>query len=75
MSTPRHTGRPATVGQKTGTWSGELDDLLALDGGLTDWELTFIDSARGRRDWDGCVTVKQAAKIAEIWDRECGGGS
>lgn len=62
--------RLAWVSKHTGTWSGELDDLLALDEGLSDWEVSFIDSVNDMRREHGSVTPKQVLKIRQIWDEK-----
>lgn len=46
-----------------------VKELLDLESGLTDWEITFLDSMiewfeQGRRP-----TSKQAAQISKVWDR------
>ncbi len=52
---------------------GELDDLLALDKGLSDWEVEFIESIATRfANAPMTITDKQVAKLHEIWDRRCG---
>jgi hypothetical protein len=45
-----------------------LDDLLALDEGLTNWEMDFIDSLH---NWKGCFTEKQADRLSAIWNKLC----
>lgn len=52
---------------------GEIDDLLAVESGLTDWEVGFIESV-SRRVENGRLplTDKQAATLHRIWDRVCG---
>lgn len=47
-----------------------LKDLLALDHGLTDWEVEFIENVN---QWSGPLTVKQMACIMKIWDKHCSG--
>jgi hypothetical protein len=52
---------------------GELDDLLALDEGLSDWEVEFIESIATRfANAPMTITNRQDAKLHEIWDRRCG---
>ena len=53
-------------------WRDELDDLLALESGLTDWEVGFIDSIDLRRDLDRPMSTKQIAMVRQVWDRRCG---
>jgi len=51
---------------------GELDDLLALDEGLSDWEVDFIEAmARRFADNHLAITDGQARKLHQIWDRRC----
>jgi phage antirepressor YoqD-like protein len=40
-----------------------LDELLAVDSGLTDWEVEFIENMS---KWRGLFSVRQAAKIEKI---------
>ena len=51
----------------------QLDDLLELEEGLTDWEVGFIESLshqRERPDWK--PSQKQAATLERIWkERIC----
>jgi len=52
---------------------GELYDLLALEEGLTDWEVEFIESIATRfANAPMTITEKQVAKLHEMWDRRCG---
>ncbi len=51
---------------------GELDDLLALEEGLSDWEIGFIDSINDRLERGDVLTERQTSKLHEIWDRHCG---
>ena len=60
--------------QELGLCSGELDDLLAEDSGLTDWELTFIEDlrlVRAAKGLDWRPSEGQRQKLHEIWDRVC----
>ena len=52
-------------------WQGELDDLLALEEGLTGWEVEFVESVEKRRQDGRDLTDGQIAKIHQIWDRRC----
>jgi hypothetical protein len=45
-----------------------LDELLALDSGLSDWEVNFIESVSHR---DDNLTEKQINIIYEIYERHC----
>lgn len=52
---------------------GELDDLLALDEGLSDWEVAFIESIATRfANAPMTFTENQVAKLHQVWDRRCG---
>ena len=46
----------------------EIEDLLAVEHGLTPWEVDFLDDMDGRERF----TAKQAEKVHQIWDRLCG---
>lgn len=51
---------------------GELDDLLALDEGLTDWEVEFLESIATRfADAPMTITLGQVRKLHHIWDERC----
>jgi len=50
---------------------GEITDLLNVDNGLSDWTVGFIDSINQRQESGLGLTVKQAAKVHELWDRHC----
>jgi len=54
------------------TTPGELDDLLALEGGLTAWEIDFVDSVNKAVEAGNNLSPKQQAVIHKIWDRLCG---
>ena len=51
---------------------GELDDLLDVECGLTDWELGLIESLHRQQCKGTKWTSKQIKKIHEIWDRLLG---
>ena len=68
----RNSNNKGKVWKGHGTWSAELDDLLALDEGLTDWEVNFVTSVDDMRRWRGYVTTRQAQTIAKVWDRRIG---
>jgi len=51
---------------------GEIDDLLKLENGLSEWEVNFIDSIAKQLRVHGGTTDKQAVKVHEVWDRHCG---
>jgi len=50
---------------------GELDDLIGLEEGLTDWEVEFLESVNRQFEIEGRVTQKQADKLHEIWVQRC----
>ena len=50
---------------------GELEDLLALESGLTDWEVEFIESLDARLRDGPDLTARQIGKLHKIWDRRC----
>ncbi len=50
---------------------GEIKDLLEKQGGLSEWEVSFIDSVNGQLKGQRTPTAKQIAKIHEIWDEHC----
>jgi hypothetical protein len=52
---------------------GELDDLLALEEGLTDWEVDFLETLATRfANAPMSITEGQVRKLHQIWDRRCG---
>lgn len=51
---------------------GEINDLLDLEDGLSDWELTFIESVNDQLDHGAVLTEKQTAKLHQIWARHLG---
>jgi len=51
--------------------SGELDDLLALDSGLTPWEVEFVDAMAGRRGDKQEFSRKQRIVLKKLWDKLC----
>ncbi|HUT58065.1 MAG TPA: hypothetical protein VNA25_09480 [Phycisphaerae bacterium] len=53
-------------------WRGELDDLLEVESGLSNWEVEFIETVDANRPAGKPPSDKQIAKIHEIWDRRCG---
>lgn len=46
-----------------------LDDLLAVEDGLSEWEVEFIDSLDRNRDVD--LSDKQADKLKQLHERHC----
>ena len=51
-----------------------LDDLLDVESGMSDWEVSFVDSVDQRRQQVGPampLTDKQRAKIDELWMEHC----
>ena len=55
-----------------GVTSGELDDLLNVDHGLTPWEVEFIEDMDRKRERTKWFTPRQVEKIRKLWDRHCG---
>lgn len=47
----------------------EVSDLLNVEGGLSDWEVKFIESVA---KWRGDFTEKQVVTIHKVWDRLLG---
>jgi len=45
-----------------------LEDLLAVEAGLTDWEIGFIENLA---NWEGDFTQKQIGMIYKIYERRC----
>jgi len=43
-----------------------LEELLAVEHGLTNKEIDFLDSLN---DWEGCFTVPQANWLEKIYER------
>jgi hypothetical protein len=43
-----------------------LNELLAVEEGLTEWEIEFLESLN---EWMGGFTEKQATKLEDIWNR------
>jgi len=43
-----------------------VDELLMVEGGLTEKEVDFID---GLPDWNGCFTIGQAEWLERIWNK------
>lgn len=50
----------------------ELRALLALESGLSDWELRFAESVLRQYEESKSFTYKQENKIGELWDKHCG---
>lgn len=46
---------------------GEFDDLLAVESGLTDWELGFIEDISDTIEVGDNLTAAQRDKLHEIW--------
>ncbi len=49
----------------------ELDDLLMVEEGLTDWEVEFIKNAHSQRLRNEELTGIQHDKLFEIWKQTC----
>jgi hypothetical protein len=45
-----------------------LQDLLALDEGLTNWEIDFIESVN---QWQSDLTPKQIETLDKIYEKRC----
>ena len=43
-----------------------LKDLLALEAGLTEWEVNFIEDLSHRK---AAFTEKQGAKLEAVWNK------
>lgn len=54
-----------------GRLRGQLQDLMVLEESLSDWELDFLDGEKGLTQWEGKFSVKQAAKLDEIYMSRC----
>ena len=46
----------------------KLADLLGVEGGLSGWDMKFIDSAD---KWVGSFTDNQAKALDRLWDVHC----
>ncbi len=53
-------------------WQGELDDLLKLETGLTDWEVKFVERLDVCRGCDIPPSDGQIEKLHQMWDERCG---
>lgn len=51
-----------------------LDELLETDHGLSDWQVTFIESLAERRkeNENYRLSEKQHDKLREAWEQHCG---
>lgn len=47
-------------------YKGMLEELLAVEHGLSNQEIDFLDNIN---DWDGCFSVPQAKWLQKIYDR------
>lgn len=47
----------------------EVEDLMTVEEGLSDWEMDFLDSVKQRFGVEGYLTSKQKFKINELWDK------
>ena len=50
---------------------GEVADMLAIEAGLTIWEMDFIEAMHALVRNGGSSTARQTAKVRELWDRHC----
>jgi hypothetical protein len=50
------------------TWRKELKQMLALEEGLNDWEVEFVDSLGKQAERTGFIpSKKQKDKLHQIW--------
>lgn len=49
-----------------------LNELLALDEGLTDWEVGFIESLDAARGMGFTFTERQRVKLRQVWNDRLG---
>jgi len=61
-----HSSHPQN--KQKGQYEEYLSDLDDLTEGLSNWELTFMQSLH---DWDGMWTGKQCETLEKIWDKHC----
>lgn len=52
--------------ESMGYYRSLLDELLALESGLTEWEVDFVDDLSR---WEGAFTEKQAETLEKIYER------
>ena len=50
---------------------GQLNDLLQVEKGLSDWELDFLDGSRGLTKWNGNFSIKQSHRLDKIYRKFC----
>lgn len=50
--------------------NGMVDGLLELKSGLTNWEITFIESVQSQFASNKRLTDKQMVKLMQIYDRK-----
>ena len=50
----------------------ELDDLVAVESGLSDWAVEFVESCERRRSEGRTLTERQVGVIHDLWDMRCG---
>ena len=52
---------------------GELDDLLLVEEGLSEWEVDFIDNINADVDVYGIarLTDRQKKKLHSVWFKHC----
>ena len=51
--------------------SGQLNDLLQVEKGLSDWELDFLDGPKGLTKWRGNFSVKQGQRLDKMYTEFC----
>jgi hypothetical protein len=47
-----------------------LEEVLELDSGLTDWEVTFIEDIAKRYEGGRQLTPRQQSKLHQIWEEK-----
>jgi hypothetical protein len=64
------------MGAPYDVWKSMLDELLALDDGLTDWEVEFVESLSVQRtNWDANgrgPSDRQFETLERIWNERIG---
>lgn len=48
-----------------------LEDLLAVDEGLTAWECEYLEDMATLKSWGQTLTDNQKLKLIEIYDKHC----
>lgn len=50
---------------------GEIDDLLQVEDGLSDWEVKFVEDMGRLMAMDCPLTEGQISKTHEVWEKHC----